>query len=171
LRIEFSSNADDAAEVSALWHLQSTAGKALKQRTILSCGIGAAVASAYLLFRNGNSWMFVLLVGVGVGVAAGGAYASVYDALLNRRVRRYIRETIGTAAFPFIAELREPGLWFRMRDMEALWNWSALREIKETERGVELWFETGIVIARVRAFPTLDEQRIFVRRARELAGR
>ena len=45
--------------------------------------------------------------------------------------------------------------------VEAQWAWRALGEVKETERGVEMWFETGIVIARSRAFSTPEEQERF----------
>jgi hypothetical protein len=171
VRIETTSNANEAAEVVALWNLQSKAGKALKQRSVLSCGISAAIAAAYLIFRDGHNWAFAVPVAIIAAVAVGGAYALSYDAFLRRRVRRYLRETLGTAPYTFIAEHRDTGLWFRQHDLEALWNWSALRETKETERGVEMWFDTGIVVARKRAFATPEDQHRFAERARELAAR
>jgi hypothetical protein len=169
VRVELTSNADEAAEVSALWTLHSRAGIALKQRTVLSCGISGAVASAYILYRSGTTGVFSVLVGIAVGALVGWAYALVYGPVVRARIRRYLRDTLGTGPYPFAAELRDSGLWFKLRDIESHWAWSALRDIRETGRGVEMWFDTGIVLVRPRAFTTPEEQRQFAQRARQLS--
>jgi len=66
-------------------------------------------------------------------------------------------------------ELRREGTWVRNFGVEILFPWSETIDIADLDGAIELRFREGLVVARDKAFATVDHRREFIEAARELS--
>jgi hypothetical protein len=153
-----------------LWNCGSTAGKRLKIRSVIVFGLVSIFVSLAWNFHEEGINPTNASVSLIVSAVLTTLYALTYNHLGLSRMRRYVRTLYGREPFACAAEIRDSGLWFSEKHLQGEWNWKALKEIRESTRGVELWFDAGIVLVPKRALPTEEERNRFVERARELSA-
>jgi hypothetical protein len=105
---------------------------------------------------------FSALVASVAALVIGGIYWLVYRPLCEREVRGFVAEMFGgKSTLPCRIELRPASVWARQGEVEIGLDWTSLERIAETERGVEMWFRDGLVVARSRSFGSVEDQQRF----------
>ena len=171
MTVEYNVDVDEAAEFGFLWTVKSVAWRRMRSRNIAVCAACAGIAGMSAPLTNGLSVGVSLAVGAVATLLVGGAYAITYTLLAKWQMRRYFRDYYsGRPSIPCRLELRPTSAWIRQGEVELSFDWSSADRIHESERGVELWFHDGLVVAPKRTFAVADDERQFLDRARALAG-
>ena len=131
----------------------------------------SAFAIVFLLAGAERDAVFLSsFIAVVFGAVLSPFYGRLYDAGLYRRLRRAMTKMYGkSSTWICEIELRREGTWMRNLGVEVLFPWSDTIDIADVDGAIELRFRGGVVVARDKAFATIDHRRTFIEAARELA--
>jgi hypothetical protein len=109
-------------------------------------------------------------IAIVLGAVLSPFYGRLYDGGLDRRLRRALTEEYGNSpTWICEIELRREGTWVRKFGAEMLFPWSDTIDIADVDGAIELRFRGGLVVARDKAFATVDHWRKFIEAAREIS--
>jgi len=172
-RAEFDFDLTDLVDVHMRTFLRSQFGK----RQVLLAGLSAFLSFVVVLALCGLRYSSEIAIALGlsgliVGIPVGYLGRSAYVQMLQRRIRRALREHHDERnSFHCEFELRSEGVWIKQEQVEVLNPWQRFVAADDAPDGIELRFiGGGIALVRNRAFRTLDARSAFLERARALGA-
>lgn len=163
MHIEYETTLDDIADA----HLRVAARSRLARRTRWQSTFWIAALTSLLLFlllalRGATLVERCVFAGLGAVVGAGGYWLN-YRRSMKRRVLKYLREQMQTdGPLRFAVELREDCIWTKQGDTQLSFGWPNVREILDSEDGIEFRMrDGGFVIIRHRGFPSQEAREQF----------
>lgn len=173
-RIQFETNIDEIVDANVRqW--RSTGAAKLQRRGAIAkyaaVATGSAFAIVFLLSgAEGDAVFTSSFIAIVLGATLSPFYGRLYDAGLDRRLRRAMTKMYGTSSTWICEiELRREGTWMRNLGVEILFPWSDTIDIADVDGAIELRFRGGVVVARDKAFATVDDRRKFIEAAHELS--
>ena len=170
-RLEFDTTADEIVDI----HVRRTRGAPdyRRQRTRYQWLVGGCLALSWMvsIVWQGRDLPVTILVvvaaiGLGGGALLGYAYGRFQDWYVRYTYRRMIRQLYGDGPIRCQVELRPGALWARVSELDNTYPWSEMTRVDETGGAIELWFGSGLVVVRDRAFRTTEDRRQFLAAAR-----
>lgn len=156
MRIEYETTLDDIADA----HLRAVARSKLVRRTRWQSTFLMAVFTPVLVFlllshlgaTLGECYVFA---GLGAVLGAGGFWMN-YRPSMKRRALKYLREQMQSdGLLHFAVELREDCIWTKQGQTQLSFDWTNVREIRDSADGIEFRMgDGGFVIVRSRGFPS-----------------
>jgi hypothetical protein len=174
-KVEFDATIDECVDVQIRVASHGTTLGKRRRRSRVLFGLTIAVLfPASFFFEARHVTMLVVLVvgivGLGLGTLCGHWYGFYVDWHIRHNARCMIKEMLpGVSTLRCEIELRPETLWTKSRDTEVSFAWSRLTGVDDADRGIELWFDPGLVLIRSRAFASTDARRRFLERVKELA--
>lgn len=173
-RIQFETNIDELVDANVRQWRATRAARAQRLRGIVKSAVAATVSAFAVVFllsgAERDSVFPASLIAIVLGAVLSPFYSRVYDVGLHRRLRRALTDVYGKSATSICEiELRREGSWIRNFGVEMLFPWSDTIDIADVGGAIELRFRGGVVVAREKAFATVDHRRKFIEVARELS--
>ncbi len=173
-RIQFETNIDERVDVNVRQWSRTKAAKLERRRGIVKSAVAATMSAfTVVLLMSGperNAVVPSLIVALVLGAVMWPFYGRLYDGGLQRRVRRAMTEEYGQSpSWTCEIELRREGAWVGNFGVEMLFPWSETIAIADVAGAIEQPFREGLVVARDKAFTTVDGRREFFEAARELS--
>ncbi len=158
LRIVRATRTTQAARRQYQWASALGGAAALTGAGLLSVGVTTASVVA------------TATSGLVLGAVCFALSGKVFDDRQRRWVRRAVDEHLAKFRDRSVElELREDGLRCRQTESEMTFFWKNVRTIAEQAGDIEFRFNSGLVVARQRAFACEEERRAFIAAARRLA--
>jgi hypothetical protein len=178
-RIQFDATLDEVVDASMRLTTRTQAFRAYRARAVwIAGGCLSAALLAMVYFRSRQEdvevsaviWGILVIFALALGTGFAYSYGRYINWTMRRQYKRIVAERFGGEAdVRCDIEVGREGVRVVQKGVEMMFPWSNVAGIEETEHGIELRFNPGLVVARNRAFRDDAERRRFLEQARALA--
>jgi hypothetical protein len=166
MRVEFNYTLEDIVDVQMRLLKRSRAARAwrLRDQVLTSLLTGAFLFAVIPEGITGR-----LIMG-SIGLLFGAVlYPVLSQITVKSRLRKWCEENAGSdKTFTCQVELNESGIHTDSNGTQIIYAWEKVKEIKETEDSVDIYFERGgLVVVRNRAFTSPGEHQHFIELAKQ----
>jgi hypothetical protein len=161
MKVEFNYTIEDMVDVQLRLLKSSRAARAWRWRDLVMTSL---LTGAFLFAVIPEGITGRIIMG-SIGLLLGGVlYPILNEITVKRRLRNWCEEHVGSdKTFTCEVELTQSGIHTKSNGTQIIYAWENLKDIKETEDSVDIYFEKGGLLAvRNRAFASPDEHRRFI---------
>jgi YcxB-like protein len=166
MRVEFDYTIEDMVDVQMRALKRSRAARAWRWRDLVMTSLLTGALLFAVIPEEITGRIIVGIIGLFLGAVL---YPVLNEMTVKRRLRKWCEEHAGTQrTFTFEVELNQSGIHTRSNGTQIIYAWENVKEIKETEDSVDIYFEKGgLVVVRKRAFPSPGEHERFIELAKQ----
>jgi hypothetical protein len=165
VKVQYQATQDDILDT----HLRLQKRSKLISRWMLQGMLftGLIVAVLFALLISGNAILKMRWAIAGFFMACAFYYVA-YRGLIKGRMRKFLREQMGTdGPVPFEVELTPDGIWTKLHKVQLSFAWEDVSEISDLPDSIEMYVaEGGIVVVRDKAFSSTADRKRFLEIAR-----
>jgi hypothetical protein len=161
MQVEFNYTIEDMVDVQLRLLKSSRAARAWRWRDLVTTSL---LSGAFLFAVIPEGITGRIIMG-SIGLLLGAAlYPILNEITVKRRLRKWCEEHVGSdKTFTCEVELNQSGIHTKSNGTQIIYAWENLKDIKETEDSVDIYFEKGgLLVVRNRAFASPDEHRRFI---------